>query len=90
MVRLRGLATPFVVFLLIIMFGSSILVHHSSEGFRVINNGEAVKNHPVNDEESHGKWERKTWMNHGSSRGPRKHLVNPTLHHAFQANQLLL
>ncbi|KAE9613265.1 hypothetical protein Lalb_Chr05g0215671 [Lupinus albus] len=28
---------------------------------------------------------RKTWMNHGSHRGPRKHLVNPTAQKPFQA-----
>lgn len=30
-------------------------------------------------------WQRKLWMNHGSFRGPRKHLVNPTVQHPFQA-----
>lgn len=35
-------------------------------------------------------WERKTWMNHGSFRSPRKHLVNPTATSQlpFQASQL--
>lgn len=28
-------------------------------------------------------WERKTWMNHGSHRGHRKHLVNPTTEDPF-------
>lgn len=81
MVKLRALATPFILFLLII-FSFSILIHYSAENFGV---RVAVKN-PV--EESNGKWERKNWMNHGSFRGPRKHLVNPTLQQPFQADQL--
>ncbi|KAI7988900.1 hypothetical protein LOK49_LG13G01955 [Camellia lanceoleosa] len=34
-------------------------------------------------------WQRKLWMNHGSFRGPRKHLVNLTVdQHPFQVREL--
>ncbi|KAM1909451.1 hypothetical protein ACFX13_038205 [Malus domestica] len=32
-------------------------------------------------------WQRKTWMNHGSFRSPRKHLDSPTLQFPFQARE---
>jgi hypothetical protein len=39
--------------------------------------------------ESHGvARQRKLRVNHGSFRGPRKHLVNPTLQHPFEAQEL--
>ncbi|TKY70086.1 hypothetical protein E2542_SST06372 [Spatholobus suberectus] len=37
--------------------------------------------------EPHKIWQRKTRMNHGSHRGPKKHLVNPTAEHPFQARE---
>ncbi|GLT58466.1 hypothetical protein SLA2020_313560 [Shorea laevis] len=37
---------------------------------------------------SHQMWKRKVRMNHGSFRGPHKHLVNPTLQHPFQVPKL--
>ncbi|KAL7166730.1 hypothetical protein ACSBR2_037409 [Camellia fascicularis] len=40
-------------------------------------------------QESSRTWQRKLWMNHGSFRGPRKHLVNPTVdQHPFQVREL--
>ncbi|CAL0314186.1 unnamed protein product [Lupinus luteus] len=33
------------------------------------------------------RWQRKTWMNHGSNRGNRKHLVNLTAKNPFQARE---
>nr|GMD76209.1 transmembrane protein, putative [Ipomoea batatas]GMD78074.1 transmembrane protein, putative [Ipomoea batatas] len=32
----------------------------------------------------------KPWMNHGSFRGPRKHLINPSSQHPFQVPQSAL
>lgn len=29
-------------------------------------------------------WQKQPWMNHGSDRGPRKHLVNPSLEHPLE------
>ncbi|KAL4313734.1 hypothetical protein S83_014426 [Arachis hypogaea] len=37
-----------------------------------------VSVHSSTEEKKKVVWHRKPWMNHGSSRGPRKHLVNPT------------
>ncbi|KAI3418542.1 uncharacterized protein J3R85_013750 [Psidium guajava] len=37
---------------------------------------------------SGGAWQKQPWMNHGSDRGPRKHLVNPTDHRPFQVPKL--
>ncbi|KAH6824482.1 photolyase 1 [Perilla frutescens var. hirtella] len=34
------------------------------------------------------RWQRKPWMNHGSFRGPRDRLVNPTVEHPFQLPKL--
>ncbi|KAK4252693.1 hypothetical protein QN277_014437 [Acacia crassicarpa] len=47
--------------------------------------GTARGNHA--SESGHRRWQRKTWMNHGSSRGPKKQLVNPTLENPFQARE---
>ncbi|KAK8472184.1 hypothetical protein PHAVU_002G133900 [Phaseolus vulgaris] len=41
-------------------------------------------------QEQHKIWHRKTWMNHGSHRGPKKHLLNPTIQHPFQPRELPL
>ncbi|KAF3645181.1 ATP-dependent RNA helicase Dbp73D isoform 1 [Capsicum annuum] len=32
-------------------------------------------------QEMHQRWQWRSWMNHGSFRGARKHLVNPTVEH---------
>ncbi|KAI6701808.1 hypothetical protein NL676_010944 [Syzygium grande] len=35
-----------------------------------------------------GMWQKQPWMNHGSDRGPRKHLVDPTAYRPFQVPKL--
>ncbi|CAN6712180.1 unnamed protein product [Malus baccata var. baccata] len=45
---------------------------------------EHVKLHGTAKKET---WQRKTWMNHGSFRSPRKHLDSPTLQFPFQARE---
>ncbi|KAF8033548.1 hypothetical protein BT93_D2215 [Corymbia citriodora subsp. variegata] len=37
---------------------------------------------------SHGTWQKQPWMNHGSDRGPRKHLVDLTAYRPFQVPKL--
>ncbi|PIN20135.1 hypothetical protein CDL12_07175 [Handroanthus impetiginosus] len=43
-----------------------------------------------NGKEGEWRWQRKPWMNHGSFRGPRDRLVNPTVEHPFQVPKLPL
>ncbi|KAK6782889.1 hypothetical protein RDI58_020685 [Solanum bulbocastanum] len=38
----------------------------------------------------HQRWKKEPWMNHGSNRGPKKHLVNPTINHRFDIPELPL
>ncbi|KAI4314534.1 hypothetical protein L6164_027432 [Bauhinia variegata] len=73
MVQLRASLTFFILFLSVL--ASLISVHSSNTGM------------PAVTWESHQKWQRKTWMNHGSSRGSRKHLLNPTAERPFQARE---
>ncbi|KAL5724703.1 hypothetical protein ACHQM5_007929 [Ranunculus cassubicifolius] len=40
--------------------------------------------------EDHRAWQRKPWMNHGSFRGHRKHLINPTQDHHFQISKSMI
>ncbi|TMX00282.1 hypothetical protein EJD97_001083 [Solanum chilense] len=67
---------PFWTLLLILVFiFLSSTVHsstfvHSKHGIRHV--------HGV-----HQRWKKEPWMNHGSNRGPRKRLVNPTINHRF-------
>ncbi|KAJ4837276.1 hypothetical protein Tsubulata_017333 [Turnera subulata] len=69
--------TSFVLFFLV--FTSSIAIHSVASEAR----GVAAK---INQAaQSHKTWKR---MNHGSFRGPRKHLVNPTAEHLFQVPRL--
>ncbi|KAM1236345.1 hypothetical protein ACFX2I_037373 [Malus domestica] len=62
--------------------GAAALVHQlevDQEG-----HNEHVKLHGTAKKET---WQRKTWMNHGSFRSPRKHLDSPTLQFPFQARE---
>ncbi|KAH0741440.1 hypothetical protein KY290_034483 [Solanum tuberosum] len=36
----------------------------------------------------HQRWQWRSWMNHGSFRGPRKYLVNPKAKHPFDVPKL--
>lgn len=42
-----------------------------------------VEGHPE-VEQKQAMWRKQPWMNHGSDRGSRKHLVNPTMPHPFE------
>ncbi|KAM2503775.1 hypothetical protein PS1_037763 [Malus domestica] len=62
--------------------GAAALVHQlevDQEG-----HNDHVKLHGTAKKET---WQRKTWMNHGSFRSPRKHLDSPTLQFPFQARE---
>ncbi|KAF7829173.1 putative transmembrane protein [Senna tora] len=78
--RMRASLTCFILFLFVL--ASLVSVHYSTHTQipEVVNEG---NQHRV----SHQRWQRKSWMNHGSSRGTRKHLVNPTIEHPFQARE---
>ncbi|KAG2676761.1 hypothetical protein I3843_12G069200 [Carya illinoinensis] len=86
MVELRALSAASFIILLLGFTALIILTTHSAAievgGGAVVEEG----NH-VRVRELHGKWQRKLWMNHGSFRGPRKQLVNPTVQHPFQARE---
>ncbi|KAM1257799.1 hypothetical protein TB2_036907 [Malus domestica] len=89
-------ATPFnfTLLMLLIIFAFSIQSAAAMEG------GAAALVHQLEvDQEGHNDhvklhgtakketWQRKTWMNHGSFRSPRKHLDSPTLQFPFQARE---
>ncbi|PON63341.1 hypothetical protein PanWU01x14_132510 [Parasponia andersonii] len=77
--------TSFFVFL-ILLFTSSNLTQFAAYGSLV---GSAEKDKGQVGHENSGE-QRMPWMNHGSSRGPRKNLVNPTVQRPFQARELSL
>ncbi|KAH7836245.1 hypothetical protein Vadar_033947 [Vaccinium darrowii] len=74
MVQLRTFFTS--VALLLFLLLSSVFLHSASAAGNHAGRGDA--------RESHRTWQRKPWMNHGSFRGPRKQLINPTAEHLFQ------
>ncbi|EXC26226.1 hypothetical protein L484_022797 [Morus notabilis] len=80
MLTTRVIATSFILFLLIFTCSSGL-----AQGYGV---GSGEKDRRIHVDESAG--QRKTRMNHGSSRGPRKRLVNPTVQHPFQAREFPL
>jgi hypothetical protein len=84
MVQLRALSTIFLLlFLLCFTTSLTALVHSSASQVAVAAEGKHVMR------EFHGRtWQRKLLINHGSFRGPRKHLLNPTLHQPFEAQKL--
>ncbi|KAI4328013.1 hypothetical protein L6164_020410 [Bauhinia variegata] len=73
MVQFRASLTYFILFLCVL--ASFLSVHSSNTGIHAVTR------------ESHQRWHRKTRMNHGSSRGSHKHLLNPTAEHPFQARE---
>jgi hypothetical protein len=79
MVQFRALSAAFILSLL--SFTTLITLSNSSS---MEVGAVPAGNH---DKELQGTWQRKLWMNHGSFRGPRKHLLNPTVQHPFQARE---
>ncbi|KAG5007836.1 hypothetical protein JHK82_025765 [Glycine max] len=75
--QVRASLTCFILFLLVLATTSFTSVH--SRNTLLIHEGQA--------HELHKTWPRKTRMNHGSHRGAKKHLVNPTIDHPFQARE---
>ncbi|KAG6791966.1 hypothetical protein NC652_001466 [Populus alba x Populus x berolinensis] len=73
MVLVKAMLKSLVLFL--VLFASSVSVHSVA--------GEAVGKNNV--AKSYRSWRR---INHGSARGPRKHLVNPTVEHPFEVPEL--
>lgn len=73
--QVRASLTCFVLFFLVIAT-SMISIVHSTNTVTVTREDQARK--------PRKRWQKKTWMNHGSHRGPRKHLVNPTTENVFQ------
>ncbi|PHU28744.1 hypothetical protein BC332_00837 [Capsicum chinense] len=66
---------PFSYLLLFIIFSSFTSVYSTDIG---LGHGKLDKSHV---QEMHQRWQWRSWMNHGSFRGARKHLVNPTVEH---------
>ncbi|KAG8382088.1 hypothetical protein BUALT_Bualt05G0040100 [Buddleja alternifolia] len=56
--------------------------------FRSSATATATNAHGGHGEEAKWRWQRKPWMNHGSFRGPRERLVNPTVEQPFQIPKL--
>lgn len=73
MVLVKAMLKYLVLFL--VLFTSSVSVHSVA--------GEAVGKNNV--AKSYRSWRR---INHGSARGPWKHLVNPTVEHPFEVPEL--
>ncbi|GLT80616.1 hypothetical protein SLA2020_520470 [Shorea laevis] len=80
MVHFRAFSTSLV--LLLLLFTSfAVICPSAANGVRAL----SAENHGG---KSHRMWRKKGRMNHGSFRGPRKHLVNPALEHPFQVPKL--
>ncbi|KAJ7943893.1 putative Transmembrane protein [Quillaja saponaria] len=79
MVQLRASLTCIILFLFLLA-SSLISVHSGNHGIPAVDEENQVR-------ESHHEQQRKTWMNHGSFRGPRKSLINPTMELPFQARE---
>lgn len=92
MVQFRAL-NRIVLMLLLVIFASSSSVWINSASASAAMEERAVRilqEDKVRGLQGMQAWDRKTWMNHGSFRSPRKHLVNPTAtaQLPFQAGQL--
>ncbi|KAK4364708.1 hypothetical protein RND71_016066 [Anisodus tanguticus] len=71
--------------LLVFIFSSSASVYSTDMG---VGHAKLDTSH-VHD--THQGWQWRSWMNHGSFRGPRKHLMNPTVkHNSFDVPKLPL
>ncbi|CAK7356043.1 unnamed protein product [Dovyalis caffra] len=73
MVQVKTILASFVLFLIVLT--SSVSFHSVA--------GEAARKYNI--AKSYRSWQR---INHGSARGPRKHLVNPTVEHPFEVPKL--
>ncbi|KAM7507259.1 hypothetical protein LguiA_017712 [Lonicera macranthoides] len=81
MVKLKAILAS-LLFLLFIFLSSTSIEPVESRGIHHVKEEKHVQ-------ESNGTWKRKLRMNHGSARGPRKHLINPTVDpHPFQVREL--
>uniref|UniRef100_A0A2C9VNU7 Uncharacterized protein n=1 Tax=Manihot esculenta TaxID=3983 RepID=A0A2C9VNU7_MANES len=65
------------LFCCLLVFTCALRIHSAST---VAARNQAQQSH-------HQKWQR---MNHGSFRGPQKHIVNPSLNHPFQVPEFRL
>ncbi|KAJ9135064.1 hypothetical protein P3X46_032285 [Hevea brasiliensis] len=74
MVQVKAIFTVFVLCCFLV-FTSAIRIH---SGPVVAGRNQAKQSHQIT-------WQR---MNHGSFRGPRKHIVNPSIKHPFQVPQM--
>ena len=83
---MRALTTTSSVVFLVLLFTSSNLTQLAFGS--LVGSAEKDNYGRVAAEESME--QRMAWMNHGSSRGPRKHLVNPTVQHPLQTRELPL
>ncbi|KAE9596903.1 hypothetical protein Lal_00007250 [Lupinus albus] len=79
--QVRASFTCFIILFFLLIATTFLVPVHSSNTeiytSKVINENQA--------QELQHRWQRKTWMNHGSHRGHRKHLVNLTAKNPFQA-----
>ncbi|KAK7309667.1 hypothetical protein RJT34_06582 [Clitoria ternatea] len=75
--QVRASFTCFML-LFLLVFATSLVSVHSSNS--------VIPEDQAREPQQHSS-HRKTWMNHGSHRGPKKHLVNPTAEHPFQARE---
>ncbi|XAR70698.1 hypothetical protein NMG60_11027648 [Bertholletia excelsa] len=78
MVQMRTSLTALSL-LFFLLFSSAILVHSGPAAAGVDAETQAGESDV---------WQRKLWMNHGSFRGPRKHLINPTTEHPLEVPEL--
>ncbi|CAL0311790.1 unnamed protein product [Lupinus luteus] len=79
--QVKASLTCFIILFLLVIATTSLVSVHSSN--TEIHTSKVVKENQA--QEMKYTWQRKTWMNHGSHRGPGKHLVNPTAQNPFQA-----
>ncbi|OVA02837.1 hypothetical protein BVC80_9095g28 [Macleaya cordata] len=76
--KVKNMVTSIVFFLIIIF--TSFVSKQPMVGERTSDENQATKSNPNRP--------RKRWMNHGSFRGPRKHLVNPSNEYPFRVSKL--
>ncbi|KAL6279465.1 hypothetical protein ACE6H2_016346 [Prunus campanulata] len=91
MVQLRALNRIVLMLLLVIFASSSVWINSASASAAMEERAVRIEQEDkVRGLQGMQAWRRKTRMNHGSFRSPRKHLVNPTATSQlpFQASQL--
>ena len=89
---MRASATALFIALLIMIFvasSTSISIHSSSAAAMEVSSAGTEESRVTMKELHVNTWQgKKTWMNHGSFRGPRKHLVKYPTELPFQAQEL--